>query len=259
MITDITQTKTISELCQFCEDAQSDIRKGFALLMTAEQRLRNIVESPDILPRDCYGDLARIHEGSHKAVRKQVWRRILQLSEIRSICSIEERNKIDKEFEENNLPQISCENVRGFLEGIRGRLPDMFEAAIKEVFEFLRPGRWCTHKTNSKFEVGPKVIIDWGMDTSYGMCRVNYHKEKFYHALDNVFHLLDGKGVSKYPESFVTKLNEATRNKEWQIETEYFSCKWYKKGTLHIGFKRLDLLQELNKRAGGQRIKGQVS
>ena len=258
-LTELTQTKTVSQLCQFCEDAQNDIREGFRHLLQAEIRLKQILESPNILPYHHSSDLAELHKEAHSEVRKQVWRKILSLSEIRSICSIEERNKIDKEFEGNKLPEITCENVHDFLESVRGRIPDMFDAAIKEVFEFLRPGQWCHHKTNSKFEIGRKVIIDWGMDTSYGMVSVNYNKEKFYHALDNVFHLLDGKGVAKYPCDLVTALKTAIRNKDWQAETEYFSCKWFRKGTLHIEFKRLDLVEELNKRAGGQRIKGQVA
>ncbi len=135
----------------------------------------------------------------------------------------------------------------------------MFEEAIKEVFDFLRPGKWCSHKTNNRFEVGKKVIIDWGIDTSYGMLRPVYQKEQSYRALDNIFHLLDGKGVSKYPGDFVTALSAACRKKEWECETEYFKCKWYKRGTLHIEFKRLDLLKELNRRAGGMNFSGKIA
>jgi hypothetical protein len=32
--------------------------------------------------------------------------------------------------------------------------------------------------------------------------------------------------------------------------------KWYKNGNCHIEFKRMDLVAELNKRAGGNRLKG---
>jgi hypothetical protein len=38
-------------------------------------------------------------------------------------------------------------------------------------------------------------------------------------------------------------------------ETKYFKVKWFKKGTLHIEFKRLDLLSELNRIGGGNRLK----
>ena len=93
-------------------------------------------------------------------------------------------------------------------------------------------------------------------DTSYGGCHINYHwGEQRLRCIDNVFHLLDGKGPIKWPGDLVTMIKEAMRDKEWVCETEYFSCKWFKKGSLHIKFKRMDLVKELNKRAGGNRIK----
>ena len=49
-LTELTQTKTVSQLCQFCEDAQNDIREGFRHLLQAEIRLKQVLESPNILP-----------------------------------------------------------------------------------------------------------------------------------------------------------------------------------------------------------------
>ncbi|WP_459933881.1 DUF4942 domain-containing protein [Fundidesulfovibrio butyratiphilus] len=40
-------------------------------------------------------------------------------------------------------------------------------------------------------------------------------------------------------------------------ETSYFQCKWFKNGNLHIVFKRLDLLEKLNRiGAGGSNAVG---
>jgi hypothetical protein len=66
---------------------------------------------------------------------------------------------------------------------------------------------------------------------------------------------LDGRGVAKYPEDAVTKINEAIGDKQWECETEYFAIRRYKKGSMHIRFKRLDLVRRLNKLAGGNRLK----
>ncbi len=74
-------------------------------------------------------------------------------------------------------------------------------------------------------------------------------------ALDNCFHLLDGRGVAKYPEDAVTKINEAIGDKQWECETEYFAFHRYKKDSMHICFRRLDLVRRLNKLAGGNRLK----
>ncbi len=56
----------------------------------------------------------------------------------------------------------------------------------------------------------------------------------------------------KWPGDVVTKINEAVRDKKWEAETEYFKLKWYKVGTLHIEFKRMDLVAKMNALAGAK-------
>ncbi len=59
---------------------------------------------------------------------------------------------------------------------------------------YLRPPR-SKYKTNTEFELGKKVILVWQIEKGWsrGMFRVNYHREKYITALDNVFHMIDGK------------------------------------------------------------------
>lgn len=40
-----------------------------------------------------------------------------------------------------------------------------------------------------------------------------------------------------------------------RCETEFFRCQWYKGETLHIEFKRPDLIAKLNALAGGKTLK----
>ena len=78
----------------------------------------------------------------------------------------------------------------------------MFDEALKEVFRTLTPGacQWDTYKTNEGDAVGSKVILRGYISPDYrGGFKVSYHSwaEQGIQAIDNVFHLLDGKGVSK--------------------------------------------------------------
>jgi len=85
---------------------------------------------------------------------------------------------------------------------------------------------------------------------------VSLHKRQYLQALDNVFHLLDGKGVAKYPFNLPTLLGDKIRNtRDTTLETPYFSCKWFKNGNLHLKLKRLDLVQQINQKAGENRVK----
>ena len=102
------------------------------------------------------------------------------------------------------------------------------------------------YKTNQRYHIGKKVILICAV-SSYG---IQSGTSQHLRALDNVFHRLDGKGTPKYPDDLVTGLSETIRKKAAVAETPYFRCKWYRNGNLHVEFKRLDLLKELN-RIGG--------
>jgi hypothetical protein len=131
-------------------------------------------------------------------------------------------------------------------------MPDLLDETISEAFETLRPRR--SHlKTNSEYEVGKKVILSYIVEVGYSFMAT--YAENRLRSIDNAFHLLDGKGPIKYPGDLVTTLRSALQQKTIRCETEYFSCEWYKNGNLHLTFKRLDLVRELNKRAGGSRLR----
>ena len=99
------------------------------------------------------------------------------------------------------------------------------------------------------------MILDRVIDTSYGITILDYRSEKDLISMENTFRLLDGKGVCKYPGDLATKIKDAIKRDRWECENEYFEARWYKKGSLHIRFKRLDLVERLNALAGGNRLK----
>jgi hypothetical protein len=86
---------------------------------------------------------------------------------------------------------------------------------------------------------------------------VNSYNEKYLIALDKVFHLLDGKSMlsaSSYRSPVVDAINTTPVNR-YYVETEYFRCKMYKNGNLHIEFLRTDLVQKFNAIAAGVVLK----
>jgi hypothetical protein len=62
-----------------------------------------------------------------------------------------------------------------------------------------------------------------------------------------VFHQLDGKRPPDPQAGLVAKIDIADRAGVRECETEYFKCKWFQNGNLHLQFKRLDLLKEFNR------------
>ena len=78
--------------------------------------------------------------------------------------------------------------------------------------------------------------------------RVNYSKDQHILALDSVFSLLDGKGPIR---DYKSPLREAIDACDGKGETTYFRFKCYRNGNLHLEFKRLDLVKQLNGLAVG--------
>jgi hypothetical protein len=257
---------TIEAMCRAYADAQRDVAEAFRLLDVAKKRLDGVFAAGSygvsMLPHnisDSY--LGSGAEETALNIRKLAWNYVLRQTRVLEMCGVKQREELVRQVSNGeDLPDLTEDNVWSLLNKLGDELPAMLEAALKEVFEFLTPSsKWTRYKTNNSFKVGKRVIVSYAFDTQYG-CRLNYHKEPFIQALDNVFHLLDGKGVARYPDNLVTAIETALRKHEWCCETEYFKCKWFKVGTLHIDFQRLDLVDELNKRAGGGGLdKGQVA
>jgi hypothetical protein len=84
----------------------------------------------------------------------------------------------------------------------------------------------------------------------------NYYREQYYRCLDNVFHLLDGKGAIKtHYGALYNAVKKAGENHETAGTTEYFEFKAYKNGNLHLKFRRMDLVKKLNAMAANRELK----
>jgi hypothetical protein len=73
-------------------------------------------------------------------------------------------------------------------------------------------------------------------------------------AVDKAFHLLDGKGLPKYPGDFLTAVREAMRRSRgpgFAGESEYFRFRVYGNGNVHLELERMDLVAERTASAAG--------
>jgi len=254
--TELVPTATVASVCQAYADSRADVLEAFCLLNQTQTRLRTVLvnEYPHFLPSNWY---LSEHSGEEcvKQLRREAWGYIYRKTRVWEVCSIKQRDGLERELSDGQLPEVTELNVLAFLQKLQDNLPDMFEQALTEVFDWLRPQRgWgAEYKTNNRFEVGKKVILGYCVDQPWGHhYHVYYGKYQHLQALDNVFHLLDGHGIARHPNDIVTAINAAGDDGGQQCETEYFQCKWYANGNLHITFKRLDLVKELNKHAGAR-------
>jgi len=85
---------------------------------------------------------------------------------------------------------------------------------------------------------------------------ITYHCEQQLTAIDGVFHMLDGKGVMRENKGPLVKAINAT-DQTGRGETEYFRFRCCKNRNLHLEFKRLDLVKQLNGLAAGEYVLGE--
>jgi uncharacterized protein DUF4942 len=247
---------TAEKIITLYQEADKNIIQAFDLLISAKKMLSEAVGDKShldsVIPRNmCDYDLEREKKTSRKMVKKNIWRAITDKCQVHEMMSIKASKEMQEQIEKEDLPELTVENLQGFLSNLGDSLPDLINKAIIEVFEFLTPQR-SGYVTNKKQELGERVIISYCVD-HWG---VSHHKRQYLQALDNVFHLLDGKGIAKHPFNLPTLLETEKRKKDTNtLETEYFSCKWFKNRNLHLKFRRLDLVQQINQKAGENRVK----
>lgn len=240
--------------------AVKEIQRGIELMVNARKRMavfgthHDGIFSGDLRSYDLqYPD--RVKSNCLEEMKANGWKGIIDKSMVKNLMSGKKTEELEQQLEKpGELPELTFKNVQGFIEGLAGSMKNLLQEVMGEVFEILRPHK-SQHKTNTEFEVGEKVILTWMFDTSYGMCHLHYRRESDIRAIDNVFHLLDGKGPIKYPGDALTKIRDTINGKLWECATDYFHLKWFKNGNLHIRFRRMDLVAELNKCAGGNQIK----
>jgi len=269
MDNELIEHQTVTAIVENVAKAKEDIKEAFALLIGAKERLSatlghdsyydTIIPSGSRFSDYEFKDGA---ENSNKEITKNAWRYILAQTQLNHYMTEKRKNELETQIKEDRLPPLTSENIYETLNGLADRVNSLLDESIKEVFDWLRPrSKWGVGalKTNKKFKVGHKVIIGYAVEGNYTSgFRIQYHSQTNFCALGNVFSLLDGRGVLKYPDDFITRFNQALEKLlpgESYCE-EYFVCKPYKNGNLHVTFKRLDLLKKLNQIGGEGELVG---
>ena len=188
-------------------------------------------------------------------MKRRAWQMLVDHLGIKALMSVKKRADFERQLEAGELPDISEETILGVILGLAGQAKDFAAEAVGEVFEILRPqtANWDRqYKTNDVFRVGRRVILTWMVRTRWGGgFEVNYQREAQVNAIDGVFHLLDGKGVLKERRGPLAQAINAT-GKDGKGETDYFKFRCFKNGNLHLEFKNLELVKQLNQLGTGR-------
>jgi hypothetical protein len=238
--------------------ASEDIRKGFKLLDGASDRLNAAFGDNYRFGVYGYEGIDTTVEKLLDKIKKAAWRAVVDKVNLRQLMSTKKAKELDDWLDQKPsyhqqeiapMPELSVEAIYGMLQHSVENMDDYLRDAIKEVFDFLRPGKtYMPYKTNKEFTVGRKVILGSMVRWDYGKFAPSYYRDQQYRCLENVFSLLDGKGPIKTHKG---GLYDAVSTSHGTGETEYFRFKCFRNCNLHLEFKRLDLLEKLNEIGGG--------
>jgi len=280
--TELIKRTTITELCVAYRQAVDQARQAFALLEAAQERLvvfyGDAPETKHYCRFDMFGligeqrlggkDIEKLIDG----IRRDCWRVLVDRIDIRKVMSLNRQEQLDAQLEGKTtrygepvdpLPEIEEANVWSMLERTADSIPQMVRELIKEVYDYLAPSERTQLVTNQKNRWGltQKVILSWvverwgGRNQHGGIYHVNYDRQCKLRALDNVMHVLDGKGTVKTTQGPLVDAIEAAPDGTGQ--TEYFEFKAFHNRNLHLKLKRLDLVNEFNRVAGGGKLPGE--
>jgi hypothetical protein len=216
-------------------------------------------------------------EGINKIIdgmKREAWQAIINKLEIRRLMSSARQKEMDEQLSGQRrynghgdkpippVPDITPESILSVLNGFISESDNFLAEAIREEYDAWKPHKgWSDNfKTNAKFGeggfvLGRKIIKGWMVERNYSGKGYSprYQNRGHIQSLDNIFHLLDGKGFVK---GNYGPLEQALRDSENGVgETEYFKFKAFKNGNLHLEFKRIDLLDRFNQIAGQNRLR----
>lgn len=185
---------------------------------------------------------------------KKAWRVFIGLLGVDKFLSLERRKRLEDKIESGDLPEITLDNVTQELFGIIESARELEKEAVLEVANLLSParkkilqGKYVTNDKNAHYAVGSKVILQYYVYNNLWGCSyvsVLPAEKPSILAIDRVFHLLDGAGVLRGYNGELCDAIEGSQ--DGNGETDYFTFRACKNGNLHLGFKRMDIVEKIN-------------
>ncbi|PXK72843.1 DUF4942 domain-containing protein [Klebsiella variicola] len=178
-------------------------------------------------------------------IDSSIWRDLMLKSGMMALMDAQARDQWHKNLEEGDLPAISEANILSTFEQLHLNKTEVFERGIINVFKGLS---W-DYKANSPCSFGKKIIINnlvthnrWGFSLNWGWRRDQLAD------LERMLFLLDGKPIPDNRGDISIRLVEHIRDNPAKnaYEDEYFSIRYFQKGTAHLTFKRLELIEMMN-------------
>ncbi|MCL2659958.1 MAG: DUF4942 domain-containing protein [Acidobacteriaceae bacterium] len=209
--------------------------------------------------------------------RRLAWTSVFHQMEFNRWLDSKQQDRFLRDVQRDSTIPFTAKNIRATLENVAMSRKKLFDESVANVFDEL-----CNHavengsgpvmphcvknhwnrgdgwKTNDNYKVNRKLIFPYGIryDSFLGF-GMPYHgnARTIYSDLDRILCVLDDQPfdqcftIGKALEGRCREVAKRTTSGGWTFESEYFEGRFYKKGTVHLKWKRLDLWEAFNKTA----------
>jgi len=196
--------------------------------------------------------------------KREAWTAILDRSNARQWMTTKQESDVTRLLYDKpkDLPEITVEALRDWLQDLMTACPDMIRDLCREAFELLTPqarGYGRDYKSNADKREIPKsgrVVLGYMCETgpwNKTPC-LSYGRRQRLNVLDRVFSLLAGQPK---PEGELTAPNlcrAASERRESEAIAFWGRMKMHLNGNLHIWLTRPDLVKRLVEVAAGKNI-----
>ncbi|MFH2355038.1 DUF4942 domain-containing protein [Klebsiella pneumoniae] len=176
----------------------------------------------------------------------ETWRIIREKTGMYTLMSNKQRQEWDRQVAGEEMPPITLENVMSTFRHLNASKADTFTQGLIDIFKSLS---W-DYKTNNPCMFGKRIIIAPLLDVwRSGWVRFSSDGHTKIDDLARPFYVLDGRNVPDYRVSDGAKLDAFFSENQFNgkvFECDYFSVRYYKKGSAHITFKRPELVEKIN-------------
>lgn len=191
-----------------------------------------------------------------RQTRGKYWRKIFEQPVITSKLTSKLLEELRSNVQKLMDYEFSVYNILTLIIKMNGRVIQGVEETIIALFDDWTHLDWNKYSpnrhyyngwaTNQAFRVGKKVIIPfYGYDDWYGKFRAYNAREKM-RDIEKVFDFLDN-GRTDWEGTTDAALDAAEKSGNAKnIDTKYFTATFYKKGTAHLVFKDMELLEKFN-------------
>ena len=178
-------------------------------------------------------------------IDRRIWRELMNKSGMLSLMDADARDEWHKSLEKDDIPAISEDNILSTFRQLHQSKDEVFERGVINVFKNLS---W-DYKSNNPCKFGKKIIINslvkydkWGYSLNWGWRRDQIAD------LERMLFLLDGKTIPDNRHDVTIRLMDFIRdNPLLQVfGDDLFTIRLFQKGSGHITFKRMDLVEKMN-------------